>query len=93
MNIERVLRLREVNSSVMQAILRKPELFTRTQALFAALNHPKCTQEFATRYVPNLARTRQGAATLQKVVNNPSANPVVRSAAKRAMAGVSRGGR
>lgn len=93
MNIERVLRLREVNSGVMQAILRKPELFTRSQALFAALNHPKCTQEFATRYVPNLARTRQGGAMLQKVVNNPSANPVVRSAAKRAMAGVSRGGR
>jgi hypothetical protein len=93
MNIERVLRLREVNSSVMLAILRKPELFTRTQALFAALNHPKCTQEFATRYVPNLARTRQGATSLQKIVNNPSANPVVRSAAKRSIAGVKQAGR
>lgn len=90
MNIERVLRLREVNSAVMQAILRKPELFTRSQALIAALNHPKCTQDFAGRHIPNLGRSRQGTAALQKVVNNPSANPVVRSAAKRALAGSSR---
>lgn len=87
MNIERVLRLREVNSAVMQAILRKPELFTRSQALIAALNHPKCTQDFANRHLPHLGRSRQGAVALQKVVNNPSANPVVRAAAKRALAG------
>ena len=87
MNIERVLRLREVNSAVMQAILRKPELFTRSQALIAALNHPKCTQDFANRHIPHLGRSRQGAVALQKVVNNPSANPVVRSAAKRALVG------
>ena len=93
MNIERVLRLREVNSSVMKAILRKPELFTRTQAMVAALNHPKCTQDFATRYIPNLARSRQGTTTLQKVINNPSANPVVRSAAKRALSAGGRGAR
>ena len=87
MNIERVLRLREVNSTVMKAILRKPELFTRSQALIAALNHPKCTQDFANRHIPTLGRSRQGVNALQKVVNNPSANPVVRSAAKRALAG------
>lgn len=90
MNIERVLRLREVNSAVMKAILRKPELFTRSQALIAALNHPKCTQDFAGRHIPNLGRSRQGVNALQKVVNNPSANPVVRSAAKRALAGSGR---
>lgn len=87
MNIERVLRLREVNSSVMAAVLRKPELFTRSQAIAAALNHPKCSQEFSTRYVPNMARSRQGITALQKIVNNPSANPVVRAAAKRAISG------
>ncbi len=87
MNIERVLRLREVNSAVMQAILRKPELFTRSQALIAALNHPKCTQDFANRHLPHLGRSRQGSVALQKVVNNPSANPVVRAAAKRALVG------
>ncbi len=87
LNIERVLRLREVNASVMSAVLRKPELFTRTQAIAAALNHPKCSQEFSTRYLPNMARSRQGITALQKIVNNPSANPVVRAAAKRAVSG------
>lgn len=92
MHIERVLSLREVNVAVMNALLRKPELFTRGQAVLAALNHPKCSQEFATRHIPTLARSRQGVTALTKVVNNPSANPAVRSAAKRAMAGRARAG-
>ncbi|MEM7350653.1 MAG: hypothetical protein AAF657_07590 [Acidobacteriota bacterium] len=83
MNVERVLRLREVNSSVLNALLKKPELFTRSAPLVAALNHPKCTQNFASRYLATMARSRQGLQELQKIANNPSANPVVRSAAKR----------
>jgi len=90
MNVERVLKMREVNKAVFTALLRKPELFTRTQALIAALNHPKCDQHFASRHVPSLARTRAGQQELQKIVNNPSANPVVRAAAKRALAGHAR---
>ena len=92
MHIERVLSLREVNVAVMNALLRKPELFTRGQAVLAALNHPKCTQEFATRHIPTLARSRQGVTALGKLVNNPSANPAVRSAAKRAISGRARAG-
>ncbi len=83
MNVERVLRLREVNSSVLNALLKKPELFTRSAPLVAALNHPKCTQNFASRYLPTMSRSRQGLQELQKIGNNPSANPVIRSAAKR----------
>ncbi|MEM7586120.1 MAG: hypothetical protein AAF560_22205 [Acidobacteriota bacterium] len=83
MNVERVLRLREVNSTVLNALLKKPELFTRSAPLVAALNHPKCTQNFASRYLPTMSRSRQGMQELQKIANNPSANPVVRSAAKR----------
>ena len=83
MNVERVLRLREVNSAVLGALLKKPELFTRSAPLVAALNHPKCTQNFASRYLPTMARSRQGMQELKKIANNPSANPVVRSAAKR----------
>jgi hypothetical protein len=86
MHVERVLRLREVNGTVLQALLRKPELFTRSQALIAALNHPKCTQEFATKYISTLARSRQGREALDLIAQNTSANPVVRAAAKRAMA-------
>ncbi len=86
MHVERVLRLREVNSTVLQALLRKPELFTRSQALIAALNHPKCTQEFATKYISTLVRSRQGREALDAVAQNSSANPVVRAQAKRAMA-------
>ncbi|MEM1207058.1 MAG: hypothetical protein AAGN66_27740 [Acidobacteriota bacterium] len=90
MHVERVLRMREINSSVLQAILRKPELFTRHQALVAALNHPKCTQEFATKYIPGMTRTRQGRATLEKITQNPSASPVVRATSKRALSNVAR---
>lgn len=83
MNVERVLRLREVNVAVLAALLKKPELFTRSAPLIAALNHPKCTQSFASRYLTTMARSRQGMQELKKIANNPSANPVVRSAAKR----------
>ena len=83
MNVERVLRLREVNSAVLMALLKKPELFTRSAPLVAALNHPKCTQNFASRYLATMARSRQGLQELQKIAKNPSANPAVRSAAKR----------
>ena len=85
MNVERVLRLREVNKSVLTALLRKPELFTRTQAIVTALSHPKCDQQFAGRQIPTLARSRSGVQELRKIAANPSANPVVRAAAKRAV--------
>lgn len=90
MHVERVLRLREINTAVLHAILRRHELFTRQQALISALNHPKCTQEFAARYIPGLARTRQGRQALDKIATNPSASPVVRSNAKRTVANVAR---
>ena len=85
-NVERVLRLREVNQAVFAALLKKPELFTRTQAQLAALHHPKCDQRFAGRYLNTLTRSRAGLRELGKIANDPSANPVVRAAAKRAVA-------
>ena len=85
-NVERVLRLKEVNQAVFAALLRKPELFTRTQAQLAALHHPKCDQRFAGRYLGTLARSTAGVKELKKIAANPAANPVVRSAAKRAIA-------
>ncbi len=90
MNVERVLRLREVNNAVLMALLKKPELFTRSGPLVAALNHPKCTQNFASRYLGTMARSRQGMQELKKISNNPSANPAVRSAAKRMASGTGR---
>ncbi len=93
MNVERVLRLREVNSAVLNALLKKPELFTRTGPLVAALHHPKCTQNFAGRHLSTMGRSRQGQQELAKIANDPSANPVVRSAAKRIAAGSARGRR
>ena len=93
MNVERVLRLREVNQSVLAALLKKPELFTRSGPLTAALHHPKCTQNFASRYLSTMARARQGQRELAKIANDPSANPVVRSAAKRLVATGARGRR
>jgi hypothetical protein len=90
LHVERVLRLREVNGTVLQALLRRPELFTRSQALIAALNHPKCSQEFANKYIMSLVRSRQGREALDQIAQNASANPVVRASAKRAMAGAAR---
>ena len=90
MHVERVLRLREINSTVLLTILRKPELFTRQQAILSALNHPKCTQEFANKYISSMVRSRQGRTALEKIAQNPSASPVVRSTAKRAVGNASR---
>ena len=93
MNVERVLRLREVNQAVLVALLKKPELFTRSGPLVAALHHPKCTQNFASRYLSTMARSRQGQQELTKIANDPSANPVVRSSAKRLVTSGARGRR
>ncbi|MEM6456688.1 MAG: hypothetical protein AAF772_16475, partial [Acidobacteriota bacterium] len=82
-NIERVLRVNELNGSVMKALLQKPELFTRSAALLAALNHPKCTQQFAQRQISNLGRSKMGQQALRRIANNASANASVRSMAKR----------
>jgi len=84
-NVERVLRVREINGAVMSAILRRPEFFARSQPLVAALNHPKCDQGFAAKHVPSMARSRGGLAELEKITRNSSANPAVRSLAQRAL--------
>ncbi len=81
--VERVLRSPEVNGVVMASLLRKPELFTRSGALLAALNNPKCDLMFANRHLPNLGRSRAGLQSLEKLSKNPSANAAVRSAAQR----------
>lgn len=90
MHVERVLRLREINSTVLLTILRKPELFTRQQAILSALNHPKCTQEFANKYMSSMTRSRQGRQALEKIAQNHSASPVVRSTAKRGLQNLAR---
>ncbi len=82
-NVERMLRLPEINGAVMATLLRKPELFTRSGALLAALNNPKCDVTFATRHLTSMARSRGGLQALEKLARNPSANPAVRSAAQR----------
>ncbi len=89
-NIERVLRLKEVNQAVFAALLRKRELFTRPRAQLAALHHPKCDQRFASRYLGTLTRSPAGLRELSKIAADPSANPMVRRAARRAVAATGR---
>ncbi|RMH23155.1 MAG: hypothetical protein D6696_01475 [Acidobacteria bacterium] len=87
-NVERLLRYPEINATVMASILRRPELFTRKQPLIVALNHPKCTHAFASRYLAGMARSRGGRHELQRLARNPSANPAVRSAAQQLLRSV-----
>lgn len=82
-NVERVLRSPEINAAVMAKLLHKPELFTRSGPLLAALNNPKCDLNFANRHLASLSRSRGGVDALGKLARNPSANPAVRSAATR----------
>jgi class 3 adenylate cyclase len=83
-NSERVLRIPEINGELMQAILNKPEFFTRSGAVLAALNHPKCTVEFGRVYLPRLrASTPAGAKAIAGISKNPAANPSVRALAGR----------
>jgi hypothetical protein len=86
-NVEPVLRLREVNGTVFHSLLKKNELFTRSQTLLTALNHPKCDQTFAGRYVAGMARSPQGKKALEALARNPSANPAVRGLAQRSLHG------
>jgi hypothetical protein len=89
-NVEPVLRLREVNGAVFHSLLKKNELFTRSQTLLTALNHPKCDQNFASRYVSGMARSTQGKKALEALARNSSANPAVRGLAQRALQGQGR---
>lgn len=82
-NVERVLKLPEVNQSVFMGLLKKPEYFTRSAPLLAALNNPKCDPQFASRYLGNLSRSRGGSKALEQISRNSSANPAVRGTAQR----------
>ncbi|MCP4658605.1 MAG: hypothetical protein GY856_24610 [bacterium] len=84
-NIDRVLKLAEVNGVVMASLLRKPELFTRSQAIISALNNPKSDLLFATRHIPSLMRSQGGLRELEKIARNPSANPAIRASVKNAI--------
>ncbi len=86
-NVERVLRLREISGVVMQALMKRPELFTRSETLLTALGHPKCEQRFAAHHIPGLARSARGKKTLESLARNPSAHPAVRALARQAAMG------
>lgn len=85
-NVERVLRLPEINGVVMSQLMKKPELFTRSGPLIAALNNPKCDLSFANRYLTTMSLTRASFGALERLSRNPSANPAVRSLAARLVA-------
>ncbi|HEX9736540.1 MAG TPA: hypothetical protein VGG06_31630 [Thermoanaerobaculia bacterium] len=85
-NVERVLRAPEINGVVMAQLMKKPELFTRSGPLLAALNNPKCDLGFANRYLNTMSLTRASFSALEKLSRNPSANPAVRSLAARLVA-------
>ena len=90
-NVERVLRLREISGVVMQALMKRPELFTRSETLLTALGHPKCDQRFAAHHIPGLARSTRGRKALESLARNPSAHPAVRALARQAATGRRRG--
>lgn len=90
-NIERVLRMPEVNGELMREILSRPEFFARRSAVALALVHPKCTVEFARIHIAQLrSSTVDGVRILRALAGNQGANPSVRALARGAAGGTSR---
>lgn len=77
-NVERVIRYRQINGLLFQMLLRKKEFFVRPSTLMVALEHPKCTVNFARASLPKM-----GNVELLKIATNSSANPAVRQLAKK----------
>jgi len=76
-NVERVMGYRQINEQVLHMLLQRKEFFIRRSTLLVALQHPKCTVEFA-----RLNLVKAGALGWQKVADNPGANPAVRAIAR-----------
>lgn len=54
-NLERFLRLNEVNRQLLEEALRRVDLSSRRELIIEVLSHPKCPQIFAGRHLPRLA--------------------------------------
>lgn len=54
-NLERFLRLVEVNRQLLEECLRRVDLSSRRELIIEVLSHPKCPQIFAGRHLPRLA--------------------------------------
>ncbi|HEV7485248.1 MAG TPA: hypothetical protein VGQ65_06165 [Thermoanaerobaculia bacterium] len=80
-NVESLITYRQFNEMLFQKVLQKKEFFTRQSTVVVALQHPKCTVEFA-----RLNLLKIGEANLKKVAANVSANSAVREMAKRILA-------
>lgn len=54
-NLERFLRLTEVNRQLLEEALRRVDLSARRELIIEVLTHSKCPQIFAGRHLPRLA--------------------------------------
>lgn len=54
-NLERFLRLAEVNRQLLEEALRRVDLSSRRELIIEVLTHSKCPQIFAGRHLPRLA--------------------------------------
>jgi class 3 adenylate cyclase len=83
-NVERVLRMPEVNGDLMREILGRAEFFARRSAVLLALVHPKCTVEFARAHIAQLRSGMGGGVKiLRALAGNSGANPSVRALARK----------
>lgn len=85
--IERVLRVPEINQELLLALLGKRELFANPNALFAALSHPKCSSDFARQNLPRLTRTPAGQGRLSALIDSTTANSQIKALARAARSG------
>jgi hypothetical protein len=73
-NIGRFMFISAINGKLLKKLLNKDELFQNNSAIYAALCHPKCDSDFASRYAGRLNRN-----LLQKIVDNRNVNSSVRN--------------
>jgi hypothetical protein len=73
-NIEHFLHIIGINETLLSKLLHKTSLFIKRSAIYAALCHPKCNVEFASRYAAKLSYAQQ-----KNIGCNPNANSGVKN--------------
>jgi hypothetical protein len=84
-NLEQVLRVPELNGLLLREILQRVEYFTKPSVIGLALQHPKCSIEFARANIPPLLRSAEGRRLLSHLRMTAAANPAVRKMAELAV--------
>jgi len=76
-NLQGWMYFRKINGKLFREILKRREFFGNSRTILLALNHPKCTPEFAAQYLPRVPATE-----CARIAKNMNANTLIRNRAQ-----------